>query len=254
MPRIRSVHPGLFTDEAFAGLSDAAQIFVIGLWTECDDQGVFEWKPITLRMRLRPTKDGSVEPLLAELEAANLIRSFEHDARKYGAVRNFRKFQRPKKPNSIHLLPSEFRTYVGSVPPSSEPRDDERPPIPQKGEIAPQMEDGGGEEEKKGSEAKASGTPSAPVDEREKLFSEGLRAVKRITGQPERNARALIGRWLKVTGDDCLTVGRLIEDAERDKRADPVAWIEAHFKPRPAGGAPPGAKINPDGTFERWAL
>jgi hypothetical protein len=67
MARIRSVHPGLFTDEAFVQLSPSAQIFWIGLLTESDDHGVFEWKPVTLKMRLLPLCDGSVEPLLQEL-------------------------------------------------------------------------------------------------------------------------------------------------------------------------------------------
>lgn len=147
MPRIRSVHPGLFTDEAFASLSDAAQIFLVGLWTECDDRGAFEWKPVTLRMRLRPVKDGSVEPLLAELEAANIILSYEHEGRKLGLVRNFCKYQRPKKQNAVHVIPPEFRTYVGLSETSSAPAAAQPPPVPQKSEIAPQMEDGGKDEE-----------------------------------------------------------------------------------------------------------
>ncbi len=41
MARIRSIHPGLFTDEAFMALSLLARVVLPGLWTECDDQGVF---------------------------------------------------------------------------------------------------------------------------------------------------------------------------------------------------------------------
>ncbi len=73
MARIRSIHPGLFTDEAFVSLTADAQVFLMGIWTEADDQGAFEWKPLTLRMRLRPTKDGPVDDLLDELEAAKFI-------------------------------------------------------------------------------------------------------------------------------------------------------------------------------------
>ena len=62
MARIRSVHPALFTDESFVSLSDSAQIFWVGLWCEADDQGVFEWKPLTLKMRTRPA--GSVKEAL----------------------------------------------------------------------------------------------------------------------------------------------------------------------------------------------
>ncbi len=120
MARIRSVHPGLFTDEAFVALSDSAQVFLIGLWTEADDQGVFEWKPLSLRMRLRPTKDGDVGKLLAELAAVDAIASYEIDGRQYGAIRNFRKYQRPKFPKEMHPISDEFRNYVGLSPPNSE--------------------------------------------------------------------------------------------------------------------------------------
>ena len=133
MARIRSVHPGLFTDEAFVSLSDAAQVFFIGLWTEADDQGLFEWKPLTLRMRLRPARDGSVDDLLAELEAANCVARLTVCGRQLGAIRNFRRFQRPKKPNAIHVLPDEFRTYVGL----------NEAEYGTGSELPPQMEDGG---------------------------------------------------------------------------------------------------------------
>ena len=156
MSRIRSVHPGLFTDEAFVCLSDAAQVFFIGLWTECDDQGAFEWKPVQLRLKLRGNKDGGVEPILAELEEANCIKAYQYEGRKYGLVRNFQRFQRPKKPNSIHFIPPEFRTYVGLKSDGSEPThhsdDDSSDPVPHQfptsGEKSPQMEDGGGRREK----------------------------------------------------------------------------------------------------------
>lgn len=152
MSRIRSVHPGLWTDEAFVCLSDAAQIFFIGLWTECDDQGAFEWKPIQLRLKLRGNRDGSVEPILAELQAANCILRYEYQGRKYGLVRNFQRFQRPKKPNSIHHIPPQFLWYVGEKganleqPPSVEADSSEAVPhqFPTSGEKSPQMEDGGG--------------------------------------------------------------------------------------------------------------
>lgn len=156
MARIRSVHPGLFTDEAFVALSSDAQIFLIGLWTEADDQGVFEWKPVSLRMRLRPTKDGAVDGLLEELQAANAIRSFEADGRKYGAVRNFRRYQRPKSPNAVHPIPDDFRNYVGLTQSISEIDDDEGAAT---SEIAPQRkeedEGEGGEKGKRKKPARA---------------------------------------------------------------------------------------------------
>jgi hypothetical protein len=48
MSRIRSVHPGLWTDEAFVELSFPARMLLMGIWTECDDGGAFVWRPLTL--------------------------------------------------------------------------------------------------------------------------------------------------------------------------------------------------------------
>lgn len=113
MARIRSIFPGLFTDEDFVQLSEAAQIFYIGLLTEADDQGVFEWKPVVLKMRLKAASMVPVEPLLAELVEHNRITSYTEDGRPYGAIRNFVRYQRPKKPNDHHPLPLTLRKYVG---------------------------------------------------------------------------------------------------------------------------------------------
>ncbi|HYH17859.1 MAG TPA: hypothetical protein VD995_04510 [Azospirillum sp.] len=165
MARIRSVHPGLFTDEAFVSCTPLARLLSIGLWTEADDYGVFEWKPVTIKMRLLPVDNADVGALLAELEAGNLIRRFSVNGKEYGAVRNFCRYQRPKKPKAHHPIPPEVRTYVGLTasggepgdaeaqgggelgedesPRSGEPTEVQPPPVPPKSEIAPQMEDGG---------------------------------------------------------------------------------------------------------------
>lgn len=156
MARIRSVHPSLFTDEAFVSCGALARLLWIGIWTEADDQGVFEWKPVTLKMRLLPIDVADVSALLEELETFDLVKSFELGGRKFGVVRNFRKFQRPKKPNSVHHIPDEFRTYAGLDRLSSELSDAEASAVPPKAEIAQQMEDGGKEERKKKKGASAS--------------------------------------------------------------------------------------------------
>lgn len=125
MARIRSIHPGLFTDEAFASACPMARILLIGLWCEADDQGVFEWKPLTIKMRILPGDNADVPALLAELADANTIRKFEMDGRQYGAVRNFRRFQRPKKPVVVHPLPDDLRDFV-AIEDDNDPADNLR--------------------------------------------------------------------------------------------------------------------------------
>ena len=135
MARIRSVHPGLFTDAAFVSATDSAQIFYIGLLTQADDAGIFEWKPLELKMRLRPAATYMVDDLLSELASANLIQRYELNGRPYGAVRNFCRYQRPKKPKHIHPITPEIETYVAISARSSELDTDERHEVLPKTEL-----------------------------------------------------------------------------------------------------------------------
>ena len=152
MARIRSIHPGIWTDERFACLSMAGRLLFMGIWTEAWDDGVFEWKPLTLKMRIFPADNVDVGAELAALEAAGCVMKFQANGRDYGAVRNFQKFQRPKSPNSSGVLTNEVARFVGAPAGKGEqfPRSEE--PLPNhsgtSSEIRSQMEDGGWRMEK----------------------------------------------------------------------------------------------------------
>ena len=73
MARIRSIHPGQWTDEDFVSLSPFARLLAIALRNEADDQGVFEWKPVTIKIKLFPADNVDVPALLDELVAARQI-------------------------------------------------------------------------------------------------------------------------------------------------------------------------------------
>lgn len=163
MARIRSIHPAIFTDEAFVSVSMTARVLLMGLWTEADDQGVFDWKPITIKMRLMPVDNVDVVALLDELERADVIRRFTDDSRALGAIRNFCKFQRPKTPKYRPLKSADIRKYVASTYPVSETDQAEPSQFPQNGEMAPQMEEGGGRmEEEREEEEEKSLSPAKP--------------------------------------------------------------------------------------------
>jgi len=117
-----------------------ARVLMIGLWTEADDQGVFEWKPLTLKARILPVDAVDLVALLQELEDAKVIRRFEHDGKPFGAIRNFRKFQRPQKPTPKYTLPETLRSFVGL---SDSPIVALPEPDGSDEGKSPQMEDGG---------------------------------------------------------------------------------------------------------------
>ncbi len=234
MARIRSIHPGLFSDPEFADLTDAAQVFYLGLLTEADDQGVFEWKPTTLRIRLRPTKDGPVEGLLSELEAANKVVSYEIDGRKYGAIRKFTQWQRPKSPKSWHPIPDHFRSYAGSSGAISEITDPQPPPIPPIREIPPQRK-----EEGDSSEAKASGA-DAPGDVASVIFGQGLAWLQNTSKKSRDNCASQLGKWRKQIGDEALI--SLLGRAQREGVLAPMDWMEGAIKHHKSATDPPASR------------
>lgn len=147
MPRIRSVHHGLFSDEAFVSCSSFARLLVIGLWTEADDKGTFEWKPLSLKMRLFPAESFNLDEMLAlldELSKGDIIKRYEVAGKVFGAIRNFRKYQRPQKPNDIHPMPNNLREYVGLNISITKPVQERSRTTTR---ISIQMEDGGGKRE-----------------------------------------------------------------------------------------------------------
>lgn len=145
MARIRSIHPGLWTDEAFMSLSAHGRLLLMGIWTEAFDDGVFEWKPLTLKARIFPVDDVDVSELLEQLAACGVVARDANHPKKPGLIRNFQRFQRPKKPNSSGMLSDEWRTFVGASAAGSEPVTDHSSTGT---ENLPQMEDGGGSGEK----------------------------------------------------------------------------------------------------------
>lgn len=183
MARIRSVHPGLWTDERFASVQPLARLLFIGIWNECDDAGSFEWSPLKLKMRILPADNADAGALLEELEAAGCIMRYRADGRELGAVRNFALYQRPKKPNSLYLQTPEVRKYCGH-------KDGEVPnQFPTDGEKAPQMEDGGGNRSSVSNETGA----AQPVDPVKIMFDSGVDLIT-SAGKSQGAARAWLGK------------------------------------------------------------
>lgn len=143
MSRIRSVHPGFFRDDRLVPCSAFARLLFIGLGVEADDKGIFEWKPVTIKMSVFPGDNVDIAALLTELVDADAVRQFEVGGRLYGAIRNFRKYQKPKTPNDVHPMADGIAEYV-SLPQKEETPTDDDGQFPQKGEKPRQMEDGGG--------------------------------------------------------------------------------------------------------------
>lgn len=245
MARIRSTHPGKFTDEAFMALAvecPLAAILLEGVLCESDDHGIFEWKPLTLKARILPAIGESIDGLLERLVTHRFVMSFEINGRSYGAVRNFMRYQRPKKPKYTHPHTEEVLHWVGSgVPSTDEDGEAVGNQFPPGGEIHPQMEEGEKEEggRKERTKAKAldadrvaqpgllpdtptpQPAPKPPADKG--LFGKPLAYLVANSSKPEAECRTLIGRWRKDHGD--RAVSDAVTRAQVEDVSDPVAFI-----------------------------
>jgi len=93
MPKIRGVHPDIWTDEDFVELSPFARLLWIGMWNYACDNGHIADKSKQIKMRLLPTDDVNAAELLRELERNGRIER----SGGWITVPNFTKRQRPDK-------------------------------------------------------------------------------------------------------------------------------------------------------------
>jgi hypothetical protein len=105
MSRIRSLHPGQWTDDKFVQMSPWAQLLALAIRNFCDDNGIFEWNPVKLKMWCLPAATVDMVELLDELVEGAQVRRYVVGERAYGQMRNFARFQRIKKPKFIHPVP-----------------------------------------------------------------------------------------------------------------------------------------------------
>lgn len=164
-----------------------------------------------------------IPPLKGELEAAGVF-SFDGEGRIYSrrmvrdAAKALEDKENGKKGGRPAATPTQGRQGVN--PPLNPHRAD--PENPQKPEARDQIEDTFASQRT----AEAVVIDITPLlDDKDKLWSEGLSDLLSIASVPERQARSLIGRWLKMAGEDAAMVLGAIARARDQKIGDPVPWI-----------------------------
>lgn len=207
MSRIRSVHPGIYTDEAWASVSIMARWLGVALLTEADDNGIFEWKPLQLKMRIFPADNLNIADLLAELAEAKIICAYFLGGRQLGAIRNFCDYQKPRKPKAWFPISENIKQFVGLISDEepetdddlfaagSEPHSLNGDTVPKKSELGIMMEDGGWRMEEGGGSIEEE-TPT-PFEPPEPIWGEFIAFRKRIKSPMTDHAKKLALRELE---------------------------------------------------------
>lgn len=110
MSRIRSIKPEFFFDEELAKLDSDTKLFFIGLWTQADRKGCFEWRPEKLKAHIFPYTNFDAITVLERLQGRFLAK-YEVAGKTYGYIYAFLKHQRPhhtEKDSDIPKPPSDI--------------------------------------------------------------------------------------------------------------------------------------------------
>lgn len=142
MPRIRSLQPDLWEDEALGACSPLAMLLFVGLITQADDSGRLRAHPARLRSALFPYREDvtarKVSEALAELAAAQVIQLYDAAGQQFAYLCSWLKHQRIDRPSPSRLPPppalAEASTKAREESPSPRPEgataDDKAPREP----------------------------------------------------------------------------------------------------------------------------
>ena len=110
MARIRTVKPELFRHEALyeAEIKNKLplRLSYIGLFTACDREGRFKWKPKTLKLDVLPYDDVDFSRVLDALVTHGFIVKYEFEGDEFGCIPTWSQHQVINNRESTSLLPS----------------------------------------------------------------------------------------------------------------------------------------------------
>jgi len=90
MGRIRTVKPELFRHEGLYELEQETglpiRIAFAGLFTCCDREGRFEWKPRTLKLDVLPWDECDFSRVLDALMTRGFIKKYASEGREFGFI------------------------------------------------------------------------------------------------------------------------------------------------------------------------
>lgn len=133
MPRIRNIKPDFFRHEALQDLESEygslrPMLVYAGLWTQSGKNGVFKWKPRSLKLDILPFISFNISDTLDLLESHGFIVRFEKDGESYGYITKFSEHQAIS--HKEKEAPAPCPDYPSSAPEQSlkEPRNAEEKP------------------------------------------------------------------------------------------------------------------------------
>jgi hypothetical protein len=129
MARIRTIKPEFFRHE---GLYEAEiktklplRIAYAGLWTSCDREGRFKWRPRQLKLDSLPYDDVDFSRVLDALQSRGFLVKYEIDGDQYGAIPSWKSHQVINNKELASILPEPPESLIESSTYTRESRVDD---------------------------------------------------------------------------------------------------------------------------------
>lgn len=107
MARKRSISPKLWENEQFIDLTAEARLVWIGLWSVCDRNGCFEWRPRKWALKFAAGLECDAESVFAQLQAAGFLERYEAGGEAFGFCVKWAKHQDPHPDEApVHPMPA----------------------------------------------------------------------------------------------------------------------------------------------------
>jgi hypothetical protein len=135
MPRIRTIKPEFFCHEELFDLEVETKlplrIAFAGLWTICDREGRFKWRPRAIKAQVLPFDDVDFSRVLDALTTRGFVVKYASSGAEYGHVPGFGRHQVVNNREAASVLPKPPETpqntgdsRVPDASPARDPRDD----------------------------------------------------------------------------------------------------------------------------------
>lgn len=172
MPRIRTIKPEFFRHEDLQDLEAAnpgsyCMLVFIGLWSQCDNQGVFIYRPRQLKLDILPFLDFDMEETLSLLSQAGLLSLYEADGKQYGIIPTLPEHQRftgkeAGEAGKKYPAPSEKTQGINSETTGKQQGSNSERPVSQEREREREREQGNGKDKHSPSSKKTKKVFSPP--------------------------------------------------------------------------------------------
>jgi hypothetical protein len=129
MARIRTIKPEFFGHEQLFDLERdsglPARLSFAGLWTQCDREGRFDWRPRTLKAAILPFDDIDFSRVLDALASGGFVVRYALGGEEYGYIPSWKKHQFVNNKERQSYRPKPQDSQQLDATPTGEPRDDD---------------------------------------------------------------------------------------------------------------------------------